>query len=126
VPGYKTAWLLWPDTDNWREGELDFPEGNLTGRIGAFAHHAGDPQQQDSFPTTTTYTTWHTATTEWAPGRVTFILDGVNIGSTTRGVPSTSMHFVLQTETCIDSGCVVPNTAAGMVQVDWISIYSRA
>lgn len=125
VAGYKTAWLLWPDTDRWADGEIDFPEGNLTGRIEAFSHHVGAPTQQDQFSTTATYSTWHTATTEWIPGRVTFILDGTTIGTTTTAVPNTSMHFVLQTETCTD-GCTVSNTAAGNVQVDWISIYSRS
>ena len=26
IPGYKLAFLLWPDTNNWAEGEIDFPE----------------------------------------------------------------------------------------------------
>ncbi len=26
VPGYKTAWLLWPDSENWADGEIDFPK----------------------------------------------------------------------------------------------------
>ncbi len=124
VPGYKTAWLLWPDTDNWNEGEIDFPEGGLNGTIEAFAHHKGAPTQQDAFSTSATYTSWHTATIEWTPGKVVFILDGATIGTSTTAVPSTLMHWVLQTETCI--GCTTSNTAAGTVQVDWVAIYSRA
>jgi len=27
VPGYKTSWLLWPDSEKWpQDGEIDFPE----------------------------------------------------------------------------------------------------
>ena len=34
--GYKLAWLLWPKSSVWpREGEIDFPEGDLVGSIGA-------------------------------------------------------------------------------------------
>jgi len=125
VPGYKTAWLLWPDTDDWNEGEIDFPEGNLDGRIDAFAHYAGNPTDQDAFSTTATYPSWHTATTEWSPGKITFILDGTVVGTSTTAVPTTPMHFVLQTETCLDS-CVPSDGAAGTVQVDWIAIYARS
>jgi len=33
IAGYKTAWLLWPNSDNWpTDGEIDFPEGNLDTR----------------------------------------------------------------------------------------------
>ena len=40
--GYKTAWLLWPDSKKWPEGgEIDWPEGNLDGTsISAFMHYA--------------------------------------------------------------------------------------
>lgn len=27
LPGYKIAFLLWPTSDNWNEGEIDWPEG---------------------------------------------------------------------------------------------------
>ena len=40
--GYKTAWLLWPDSKKWPEGgEIDWPEGNLDGTsFSAFMHYA--------------------------------------------------------------------------------------
>lgn len=125
VAGYKTAWLLWPDTDDWNEGEIDFPEGGLNSTIDAFAHHKGAPQQQDAFSTNARYTSWHTATMEWSPGKVVFILDGATIGTSTTAVPSTPMHWVLQTETCLSS-CVPSDSAAGTVQIDWVAVYARA
>ena len=59
VPGYKTAWLLWPDSEDWTaDGEIDFPEGNLTGTISAFMHHTGNPYDQDQYDTKATYAAW--------------------------------------------------------------------
>jgi hypothetical protein len=124
LAGYKTAWLLWPDSDNWQEGEVDFPEGNLTGTIGAFMHHRGNPQAQEQYPTSVTYGGWHTAVIEWTPQSVKFVLDDTVIGNdtATQFLPNTSMHWVLQTETT-PSG--PNNTAAGNVQIDWVAIWSR-
>ena len=124
VSGYKTAWLLWPDDDQWPEGEIDFPEGDLTGTIGAYLHHKGNPQAQEAYSTGVTYGGWHTAVIEWSPGAVTFILDGTVIGNdaNTAVIPSTPMHWVIQTETTPGGP---DNTAAGNVQIDWVTMYSR-
>ena len=128
--GYKTAWLLWPDAEagypggNWARGEIDFPEGNLNGTIEAFMHHKGDPHAQEAYPTSTSYNSWHTAVIEWTPQSVKFILDGTVIANDTNTavIPSTPMHWILQTETT-ENG---PNdTANGNVQVDWVAIWSR-
>jgi beta-glucanase (GH16 family) len=127
VAGYKTAWLLWPDANvRWPDGgEIDFPEGSLNGSINAFMHFDNPNGGQSPFETSTGYPTWHTATTEWLPGKVTFILDDKVIGVATKQVPAASMHYVLQTETNI-GGAAPPASAAGNVQVDWITIYARA
>jgi len=126
VPGYKTAWLLWPDSGLWpADGEIDFPEGNLDGTIYAFMHYANPAGGQDWFRTGATYAGWHIATIEWQPGKVTFILDGQLVGVSTTQVPFNPMNYVLQTETCLR--CAAPSdSAAGNVQVDWVVIYSRA
>ena len=102
VPGYKTAWLLWPDSDVWpRDGEIDFPEGNLDGTIGAFLHRqdATVGWDEEHLVTDTSYVSWHTATTEWTAQAVRFLLDGEVILTSTQRLPSTPMHWVLQTET---------------------------
>src|SRR5438105_6088158 len=72
VPGYKTAWLLWPDSNVWPAGgEIDFPEGNLTGSISAFMHYASSAGGQSAFPTSVPEAgAWHIATTEWQPGKI--------------------------------------------------------
>jgi len=123
VTGYKTAWLLWPDSNDWNEGEVDYPEGDLTATITANLHHRADPHAVDPYPTGTTYTSWHTAVTEWTPTSVAFYLDGIQRGidTNTSVLPNTSMHWVLQTET--EHGATP--TAAANIQIDWVAVWSR-
>ena len=126
VPGYKTAWLLWPDSENWPDGEIDFPEADLTGNINAFMHYRGNPHSWDPYHTRATYTPWHTAVIEWTAQSVTFILDGQVIGRSTNAslIPQSPMHWVLQTETSLNSPAPDPS-AAGNVQIDWITAYAQ-
>ena len=129
VPGFKTAWLLWPRSEVWpRDGEIDFPEGSLDDRISGFMHRQGATagDDQDSTSSSAKYTAWHTAIIEWIPGtRCTFILDGVVLGSWTSRVPTTPMHWVLQTESNI-GGTQAPVGTSGRVWIDWIAKYSIA
>lgn len=126
VPGYKTAWLLWPDSGRRSEGEIDFPEGNLTGTISAFVHTvAGSSTDRAAFAARATYRRWHTAVIVWTPGRCRFMLDGKQIGVSTRGIPDTPMHWVIQTETYL-SGAPPSDNASGHVYIDWVAVYARA
>lgn len=119
VPGYKAAWLLWPDSNNWNEGEIDFPEGSLDGTMWGFHHCVGQPTNNCYWlDTKVAFTGWHTATLEWTPGKLVYLLDGQVVGSTTNRVPTAPLHWVLQTET--DH---VPDTlSAGHVRIDWVTI----
>jgi hypothetical protein len=58
---------------------------------------------------------------------VTFSLDGMVIGRSTNtaNIPSSPMHWVLQTETQL-SGGAPSNSAAGSVQIDWVTAYRRS
>jgi Glycosyl hydrolases family 16 len=128
VPGYKVAWLLWPQSGTWpRDGEIDFPEGSLTGTIDAFMHRQGGTSggDQDAYGTGAGFTSWHTAVIEWAPNDVKFYLDGSLVGHSTSRVPNTPMHWVIQTETNLSS-TKPPVDAAGHVQIDWVAIWSYA
>lgn len=126
LPGFKTAWLLWPDSGVWpRDGEIDFPEGDLSMTITAAAHFMSlDPKRFEQFFTDKRPTDWHIATTEWRPGHLEFFIDGVSIGVSTTDVPSTPMHFILQTESCLPD-CPAPATQ-GHVYLDWISMWVPA
>src|SRR5436305_14685004 len=80
LPGYYAAWLLWPDSGSWNQGEIDFPEGGLGGTINAFVHQPGPQPFINAFANNTGVMFasggWHTATTEWTKAGVTFYLDG--------------------------------------------------
>lgn len=122
LPGYGAGWLLWPNSDNWNEGEIDFPEGDLDKQFWAHNHCLGNPELSCwDKDTHTSFTGWHTATIEWVPGGVTFLLDGVSLG-TSNQAPSTRMHLVLQTAT---TGVQPAASTAGHVQIDWVSIWTR-
>lgn len=127
VPGYKTAFLLWPDSEVWpRDGEIDFPEGDLNGLVGGATHYQGGTSvaSQDVFEGLNyTYTDWHTYTIEWTPRAVTYLIDGTIVHTTTKNVPNTPMHWVLQSERCL-GGCGAPPTANGHLQIDWIALYT--
>lgn len=127
IPGFKVAWLLWPDSGIWpAEGEIDFPEGDLDGSIQAFMHYRGatSGSEQAAFNTRQSFSDWHTAVIEWTPTAVTFFLDGQIIGQSRTHIPDQPMHFVLQTETSLTT---FPSAGAeGHVYVDWIAIYRYA
>lgn len=117
--GYSAAFLAWPDSNTWADGEVDFAEGALDGGVRAYHHCPGDPESHcGSAETTAPWDEWHVATAEWTHSGVTYSLDGVRLVRST-DVPVDPMHVVLQ-------GYVRPGWDAGrdaVVQVDWISIW---
>ncbi|MFK4297317.1 hypothetical protein ABH924_002467 [Arthrobacter sp. GAS37] len=125
LQGFKTAWLLWPDSGVWpRDGEIDYPEGDLSKSFYGAVHQAGsDKNIFHENQSGARFTAWHTATTEWTPGRVEFFLDGVSIGVNAVGIPDKPMHYILQTESCL-TGCPAPATA-GHLQVAWVAIWAK-
>jgi beta-glucanase (GH16 family) len=128
LPGYKVAWLLWPDSRRWPgDGEIDFPEGDLDGRVCGYVHHqeGTSPGDQDAVCSGDSFQGWHTAVIEWTPAYVRFILDGATLRVTTSRLPTTSMHWVLQTETNLD-GRPIADTTAGHVQIDWVAAWRPA
>jgi hypothetical protein len=129
IPGYKVAWLLWPDSKIWpRDGEIDFPERDLTdANVMGFVHHQDATSGSDQSAAKAPFDSnaWHTTVIEWSPNLVVFRLDGVEIKRITTGVPNTPMHWVIQTETMLTS-TLPPLSAAGNVQIDWVAIWAPA
>ncbi|WIB65675.1 glycoside hydrolase family 16 protein [Curtobacterium sp. MCBD17_040] len=128
--GYKFVGMLWPSDDNWNEGEIDWPEGDLGQKVrpesaipDSYSNGTMkfEPEQQMFTPTDTTG--YHVATTEWDKGLVRFYWDGQLIASTTKAVPTTPFRVTLQAETFIGEG-TVPAAASGHVDIDWISIWN--
>lgn len=119
VPGYGLAFLLWPDSEKWpRDGEIDFPEGPLDGKMKAVAHYATEKGTFKEFDTDAGFNSWHTATIEWSPDLVTFTLDGSIVGQSTTMVPTRSMHWVLQTGTDALRQPALHSKAT--IEVDWL------
>jgi len=129
-PLFHLSFMLWPDSNIWpAEGEIDFPESETDGSAWAFMHWKGGTSagQQDAYSAGTLAGGWHTAVIEWLPSRVTFLLDGRVVGSSTDAsrIPSTPMHFLLQH----GGSFFVPEpdaTTQGHVLVDWVAIYARS
>jgi beta-glucanase (GH16 family) len=125
VVGYKVAWLLWPDTDNWDDGEINFPEGDLDDKAWGFMHYINNPTEQDWYQTSARFTSWHTAVLEWTPKYVRYTMDGRVVGTSTdtTKIPRSPMHWVLQTETSLN-GVKPPVSSSGHVYIDWVAAYS--
>ncbi|WP_138734699.1 glycoside hydrolase family 16 protein, partial [Modestobacter excelsi] len=128
VPGYKVAWLLWPASDNWTDGEMDFPEGSVGGKASGFAHDTtGNPSSNAwSVDTGTAMSDWHTAVIEWAPGSLTYTMDGRSwTTNSAKAIPTDPMRWVLQTETELEGGR--PNaSSAGHIYIDWVATWARS
>jgi hypothetical protein len=128
VAGYKLVMMLWPDSgDNEADGEIDFPEMNLSGTtMWGFVHRAGLATSSDQawFVASSGLADWHTIVVEWSPDLVVLYLDGVEVGRTTVRVPSVPMHWVMQTETALHATAPPPADAAGTVQVDWAAAWA--
>jgi hypothetical protein len=122
LPGYGTAFLLWDDDNVWENGEINFPEGSLDGSTQAFNHKLGEPWITEmGVDTKTSYTGWHTYTIDWTPKKISYLLDGVVVASTTTNIPKTPMHWVLQTAT---NGTKPAANVQGHLLIDWVSQYA--
>ena len=131
VAGCKMAFLLWPTSNNWNDGEIDWPDGVLGGKTyaasalkGTLTKNGPTFEGPSHAVAPTMGTGWHTAVIEWSPGHVRWYMDGKFIGQTTKtsGVPNKPMRWTLQVETTNDS-TPVPAKSSGHVQVDWVVQY---
>lgn len=137
LPGYKMAWLLWPDSGNWpKDGEIDFPENGLKpdSHIGGFVHKQNATSGSEQFHAGSlvlpTDGEWHTATINyksgtWRTPMVEFILDGERIGKWVDRVPYGPMHEVIQTEPLLQWERPDKNVA-GQIMIDWYAGYKAA
>jgi Glycosyl hydrolases family 16 len=127
VPGYKMVATLWP-TNN-ASGEIDFPEGDLPLTMHGALHQTAGGTPWWNFDSTTTFPTWHTATVEWTPTAVTYILDGSILGTFNAPaypIPQTPMYLSFRGASILGSPTGPSASAAGNVQIDWVTQYSYA
>lgn len=124
LPGYGAGFLLWPDSNDWNDGEIDFPEGGFDSVVHGYNHCPGNPSVNcyvaDS---SATFTDWHTYTIDWLPTELSYEIDDKVIGSTTTNIPTVPMHWVMQAAT---TGVQPASGTAGHVLIDWATIYSYA
>jgi len=113
------AVMLWPTSDDWSEGELNYPEGNFDGAVHAFHHLMvpGHEQEKVSYTADVSWRDWHTYTTQWVPGKyVRYYLDGKLVMSVTHDVPTTPHRYMFQIGNWGSSGHLL---------IDWVRTWDR-
>ena len=127
VPGYKTAWLLWPDSGNWPRRRDRLPRGRprqgaspatCTIRTPAPARRTGRVLPRRRRPRSGT-----PPSIEWAPG-VAASSSTAGRGRSTSRVPARPMHWVLQTETHLERPALPRRR--GHIQIDWVAVWRPA
>ncbi|MBT1621598.1 glycoside hydrolase family 16 protein [Curtobacterium flaccumfaciens pv. oortii] len=116
--GNGAAFMLWPSSDTWSDGEIDYPESNFE-TAPMLHHHSMTPGREataTSLSTGTTWRSWHTYSIEWIPGKsVSYSLDGKVIKTVTKDVPTTAHRYMFQ----------VGNWGGvGHLYIDWVTTYS--
>ncbi|EYT64220.1 MULTISPECIES: family 16 glycosylhydrolase [Curtobacterium] len=116
--GNGAAFMLWPSSDRWADGEIDYPEANFDQQ--PMLHHhsmiAGQEANAVSVGTGVSWRSWHTYSIEWIPGKsVRYRLDGKVIKTVTSHVPKTAHRYMFQVGDWGD---------AGHLYIDWVSTYT--
>jgi hypothetical protein len=118
--GNGAAFILWPSSNTWTEGEIDYPESNFEASPMLHQHSmiAGQESNATSYSTGVSWRDWHTYSIEWIPGQsVKYYLDDVLVQTITTNVPTTPHRYMFQ----------VGNWGAtGHLEIDWVSIYDYA
>jgi hypothetical protein len=123
-PGYKSAHMLWP-TGTGQDYEVDFPENAWDAGICAYSHSTYQADQA-SFCPNVGWTGWHTSEIDWAPGSLTFYLDGRQIGHLTGNwVPATNMSWIIQNESALTGPPAAKNSSA-QINISHVAVYSYA
>ncbi len=117
--GNGTAIMVWPSSNVWGDGEIDYPEGNFEDTLHVFHHGVGCTQcyAADSYNTGVSWRDWHVTTTEWTPASVKYYLDGVLIKKVTHDIPINNHRFTIQ---------MAPNATNSLVgnfYIDWVAVY---
>ncbi len=117
---YGSAIMVWPSSNIWGEGEIDFPEGGFGGNMYMFQHDlncskCGNIAWAD---TGKQWTDWHTSSVEWTPSGVKYYMDGQLVQYVTNKVPFNNHRWTIQ---------MYPTSqdfSTGTLDVDWVSYYS--
>ncbi len=116
--------ILWPDTDVWADGELDYFESDIGEGMGVFLHCVGNPSA-NCYHTThnVDVSQWHVYGFEWTATGFKGFVDGQQIYETggNGSNPNVSMHQTIQLDNLTGQTPVSP----AKMEVDWVHMYSK-
>ncbi|MGS0684678.1 hypothetical protein ACVBEQ_05955 [Nakamurella sp. GG22] len=105
--GWGWASLLWPDSNDWADGEVDWPEiyggtsPNVLGYNHCVAATGREPWEKCGINVNTFQpwlNVWHETMVVWTPTTLEMWMDGKRYGATSGvNVPTASLHQVIQT-----------------------------
>ena len=119
--------ILWPDSGNWSDGELDYFETNIGDGIGGYFHctdGSGIDRNCFTLPDKDVdYTKFHVYSIEWTASGANGWIDGESWYTTTSSnwQPKTSSHQTIQLDNLSGRTPVSP----GKMEVDWVHTYSK-
>ncbi len=116
--GNGAAFMLWPTSNVWKDGEIDYPEANFDETPMSHQHSmkAGKEMTATSQTTRVSWRDWHVYSVEWIPGKnVKYLLDGKVISTVVWDVPKTAHRYMFQTGNW---------GKAGHLYIDWVSTYT--
>ncbi len=108
------AVMLWPSSDDWGDGEIDYPEGGLNSETHIFHHWMAPKDSSKAYHKGlgNKWGSWHTYTVKWDPGKsVKYYLDGKLVWTVTEDVPTSEHRFMFQTSN---------NGSKGHLLIDWV------
>lgn len=98
--GFGSAILLWPNSENLNDGEIDIMEvPDETRNVANFVLHSGDGgDDQVGTNVPGAFDQWHTFAVEWLPTSITWYVDGQRQYTVTQKarIPTTPMHLAIQ------------------------------
>ena len=102
--GNSAAFVLWPNSNVWSDGEIDFPEGWFDYPLRGW-HHTTDPGQCASppgcneaieIPASGSWRDPHVIDLRWSPTSVSYYLDGRLLKTVDRLLPVGDHRFTIQ------------------------------
>lgn len=109
----------WPST-----GELDVMEVLHSCGPGVGYHFQSDAGNPGWCPTLPAPSGWHSFGAEWAPGVVTYYVDGRQVGQITSGITNSPMYLIL--DNCVDPTCGGSVLTPASMLVDYKRVCSDA